>query len=314
MEGLEATLFGPPERLAFYKRFPGLRGRLVEYRGDSDLDALAESGHILVPSGSIVEYIGHEETERTRLPIFGLRGIVKWESRWDLKMRLLEEAGIPTPRVYRRCEEISGPVIVKLPGAKGGAGYLLSDSPGEVSSWIGRLIESRRISSPDEVCIQQYIVGTPMYAHFFQSPIMGRLELTGFDIRYESNIDGLRRLPPKLSIEASPSFTVAGNLPLYPRESLLETFIRYGERFVEATRRLIPPGIIGPFSLESIVTDSLEPVVFEFSGRIVAGTNVYMSGSPYLALYWGEEISVGRRVAREVRMAHEEGRMKEVIT
>ena len=40
-------------------------------------------------------------------------------------------------------------------------------------------------------------------------------------------------------------------------------------------------GMIGPFCLETIVNDDLEFVVFEISSRIVAGTNVHVSGSPY---------------------------------
>ncbi|MCS7145928.1 MAG: DUF1297 domain-containing protein, partial [Aigarchaeota archaeon] len=144
--------------------------------------------------------------------------------------------------------------------------------------------------------------------------ILDRLELTGFDIRYESNVDGLRRLSPRNVGDLREGFVVTGNLQVYPRERLLEDFIELGEKFVAVTRRLIPPGVIGPFCLETVVTEDLRPIVFEFSGRIVAGTNVYLSGSPYLALYWGRELTVGRRAAMEVRMAVEQGRLSEVLT
>ncbi len=50
--------------------------------------------------------------------------------------------------------------------------------------------------------------------------------------------------------------------------------------------------MIGPFCLESVVTDKGEIVVFEFSGRIVAGTNLYTNGSPYSWLYWNEPMSM----------------------
>ncbi|MEM4212528.1 MAG: DUF1297 domain-containing protein, partial [Nitrososphaerota archaeon] len=92
------------------------------------------------------------------------------------------------------------------------------------------------------------------------------------------------------------------------------TFIEYGERFVKTTKRLIPPGIIGPFCLECVINEDLEPIVFEFSGRIVAGTNIYMNGSPYLKLYWGTEMSVGRRIAKEIRIAKDTERLTEILT
>jgi 5-formaminoimidazole-4-carboxamide-1-(beta)-D-ribofuranosyl 5'-monophosphate synthetase len=63
-----------------------------------------------------------------------------------------------------------------------------------------------------------------------------------------------------------------------------------------------------------VVTEDLKPVIFEFSGRIVAGTNVYLGGSPYLSLYWGRPLTVGRRIAMELRMAWEQGRLGEVLT
>ncbi|MEM4959197.1 MAG: DUF1297 domain-containing protein, partial [Nanopusillaceae archaeon] len=54
--------------------------------------------------------------------------------------------------------------------------------------------------------------------------------------------------------------------------------------------------------------------IFEFSGRIVAGTNLYVNGSPYTYLYWDEPMSVGRRIAREIRLAVEKNRLSSVIT
>ncbi|MDT7894888.1 MAG: DUF1297 domain-containing protein [Desulfurococcales archaeon] len=54
--------------------------------------------------------------------------------------------------------------------------------------------------------------------------------------------------------------------------------------------------------------------VFEFSGRIVAGTNLYIDGSPYSYLYWEEPMSTGRRIARELRLAIEKGQLSKVLT
>lgn len=83
-----------------------------------------------------------------------------------------------------------------------------------------------------------------------------------------------------------------GNIPLVLRESLLPRVLDYGIRFVEETRRSLPPGVIGPFSLEGVIDDEANIRIFEFSGRIVAGTNLYVYGSPYSYLYWGEPMSM----------------------
>ena len=313
-EGLDAVLFGPAEKIRLYLRFPNLVRGFVECSPATCLDVLDERRHVIVPNGSLVEYVGASVLKSSRVPLFGLRDILGWESDWRLKIRLLQEAGLRTPRIFSSPEEVDGPVIVKLPGAKGGAGYILSDNPGHVRREIEKLVASGVVKNLSEVCIQEYLVGATIYIHYFQSPIMDRLEITGFDVRYETNIDGIRRLPGKLQKDITPSFVVVGNFPVYPREALLEKFIEYGERFVEATKRLIPPGMIGPFCLEAVMGDDLEPVFFEFSGRIVAGTNVYLAGSPYLGLYWGEPITVGRRIAKEIRMAYEEDRLGEVLT
>nr|WP_243666637.1 DUF1297 domain-containing protein [Vulcanisaeta sp. JCM 16159] len=105
-----------------------------------------------------------------------------------------------------------------------------------------------------------------------------------------------------------------GNIPLVLRESLLPKVLDYGIKFTEETRRALPPGIIGPFSLEGVIDDEANIRIFEFSGRIVAGTNLYVYGSPYSYLYWSEPMSMGRRIAREVRMAIEKDSLERVVT
>jgi 5-formaminoimidazole-4-carboxamide-1-(beta)-D-ribofuranosyl 5'-monophosphate synthetase len=111
-----------------------------------------------------------------------------------------------------------------------------------------------------------------------------------------------------------PSFVVVGNLPMVLRESLLPKVSDYGERFVRVSKIEAEPGIIGPFSIEAIIRDDLEIIAFEFSGRIVAGTNLYIGGSPYAWLYFDEEMSMGRRIAREIRLAEESESLELVLT
>ena len=70
----------------------------------------------------------------------------------------------------------------------------------------------------------------------------------------------------------------------------------------------------GPFCIEGIYDENAKFTAFEFSARIVAGTNIYMDGSPYYGLLYGESISMGRRIAREIKDAKSQNRLDEIIT
>jgi 5-formaminoimidazole-4-carboxamide-1-(beta)-D-ribofuranosyl 5'-monophosphate synthetase len=324
MEGFRTVAVVTRDRLWFYEQFKHLIDHFVVLdswrdicRGDT-VRRLQTLNSVLVPHGSYVEYVGLDCAESIEVPIFGLRKLFRVEADQWAKMELLRRASIPTPRVYRVGDDIDRLVIVKLPGAKGGRGYFLARSRDRVVERLRRYVEEGLIRSFDEVMIQEYLVGVTAYYHYFYSPILDRVEILGADVRYETNVDGLRRLPPNtaayLDPELEPSFVVVGNIPLVLRESLLPRILEYGMRFVEETKRSLPPGVIGPFCLESVIDDNMEIKVFEFSGRIVAGTNIYIYGSPYSYLYWSEPMSTGRRIAREIRLAIERGALDKVLT
>ncbi len=318
-EGFRTSLIVVPSRFWFYEQFKHLIDEFIIIDKWSDIcrdDIVAKlqrSNSILVPHGSYVEYVGLSCAEGLRVPIFGLRRIYSIEASQKKKMELLRKAGIKTPREYRLGEPFEGLVIVKLGGAKGGRGYFIASTPEEVEKGVNKL---RGKGLVDEVIIQEYVIGVAAYYHFFWSPVLNRLEILGMDIRYESNVDGLARIPAEKVSELGiiPSFSVVGNKPLVLRESLLPVVLDYGFRFVNTTKKHIPPGIIGPFCLESIITKDLDIIVFEFSGRIVAGTNLYLSGSPYSYLYWDEPMSTGRRIARELKLAVDKGVLGRVLT
>jgi 5-formaminoimidazole-4-carboxamide-1-(beta)-D-ribofuranosyl 5'-monophosphate synthetase len=66
--------------------------------------------------------------------------------------------------------------------------------------------------------------------------------------------------------------------------------------------------MFGPFCLETMVNENLEFIAFEISARIVAGTNPFMDGSPYSYLQYGPNMSMGRRLALELKRALKEGK------
>jgi len=157
-----------------------------------------------------------------------------------------------------------------------------------------------------------------MYAHYFYSPITNKLEIMGFDKRYESNVDSLGRVSARDQMalpkeQVDPSYLIVGNIPVVVRESYLPRFLEMGEDVIEISKRIAPPGLFGPFCLETILTPEGEIITFEISARIVAGTNPYINGSPYTDITYDEPMSTGRRIAREIKIAIEKGQLSKIL-
>ncbi|MCK5291099.1 MAG: formate--phosphoribosylaminoimidazolecarboxamide ligase [Thermoplasmata archaeon] len=275
---------------------------------------LAEKNAVVIPHGSFVEYLGAQRFTDLDVPTFGNRKVLEWESNRNKEREWLTSAGLSMPKEITNPEEINVPVLVKYHGAKGGRGFFIAKDYEDFKA---------KRDPNEEVSIQEYVVGTRYYMHYFYSPISdggyklskGSLEFLSIDRRDESNVDGLYRMGNqddlrKMGID--PTFVVTGNSPLVLRESLLPKAFAIGEQTVERSLELFG-GMIGPFSLETIVTDDLEFKVFEISARIVAGTNLFVSGSPYADLL-DENMSTGRRIARELRIAKEKNLLMEVLS
>ena len=154
------------------------------------------------------------------------------------------------------------------------------------------------------------------YLQYFYSPLNEKLEFFGVDKRHESDIDALARIPADVQMNSDkvPSFNVIANSPLVLRESLLDEVYSMGERFVDASKKLVSPGMNGPFCIEGVYDENATFKTFEFSARIVAGTNIYMDGSPYSTLLYDEPMSMGRRIAREVKIASEGNQLDKITT
>jgi len=154
--------------------------------------------------------------------------------------------------------------------------------------------------------LQEYIIGVPFYIHYFFSPLNGKLEIMSMDRRYETNVDSIGRIPSAAqeSMDIQPSYVVVGNSPLSLRESMLAEAYRMGEDVVRVSRELCPPkGLFGAFCIETIITPDAQFYIMEISARIVAGTNLFIDGSPYSYLNYSEPMSTGRRIAREIKNA-----------
>ena len=226
----------------------------------------------------------------------------------------MKESRIRTPRSFSSPKEINKLAIVKLHGARGGQGYFLADSPTSFQE-KKRIMEKKGIlKKGTTLYIQEYVVGVPVYLQFFYSPLTRELELLGVERRYETTVDAIGRIPSQMQEGVMPSYVVVGNIPLVLRESLLEEVYRMGEEFVRTAARLVPPGVIGPFCIEGVYGENAVFVAFEFSARIVAGTNLYILGSPYSGLIYEKPLSMGRRIAVEIKNAMRSSSLAKVLT
>lgn len=270
---------------------------------------LAKTKTILIPHASLIAYLGYEAVEKLKMEYFGNKKILVWESDRDKQRQWLKQAGLRLPRIFKRSENIDRPVIVKFYGASGGRDYFLANSTKDFKKKI-------KPHKGKKFLIQEYIVGVPVFAHYFYSNLTDKLELMGFDKRYESNVDSLGRISARDQIalkSIDPSYVICGNIPLVVRESLLPEYIAMAETVIKASRKIVKGGLFGPFCLETVITSELKIYVFEISARIVAGTNPYLTGSPYSQLVYDEPMSTGRRIAREIKVAIETDQLDKVL-
>ncbi|MEM0449074.1 MAG: formate--phosphoribosylaminoimidazolecarboxamide ligase [Methanomassiliicoccales archaeon] len=318
-EGFRTLGIAVTQNTKFYDAFPLAKPdeflRLSTYQELVDkADELLARNVIIIPHGSFVEYMGTDRFESMAVPTFGNRRVLGWESDRDKMREWLESAGIDMPAKVEDAKKIDRPVLVKYHGAKGGRGFFIAKDYPEFKMGID-------LSQP--YTIQEYILGTRYYLHFFHSPIKqegyrvedGTLELLSMDRRDESNIDEMYKLGASEELKRLgyfPTFVVTGNVPVVIRESLLPKVFEMGERVVRRAKELFG-GMIGPFCLESIVTDQLQFKVFEISSRIVAGSNPFVSGSPYSDLI-EPGMSTGRRIAREIRLGLERDMLHKIIS
>jgi 5-formaminoimidazole-4-carboxamide-1-(beta)-D-ribofuranosyl 5'-monophosphate synthetase len=276
--------------------------------------ALRDKNAVVVPTGSFVEYMGADNFKQLDVPTYGNRDVLEWESDRQKEREWLMSAGLGMPRVIEDLHDIEKPVIVKYHGAKGGKGFFIAKDYQDFE---------KKIDRDKPYIMQEFLVGTRYYIHYFYSPLStdgyrvrdGSLQVLGVDRRDETNIDEAHRLGSITELEdmgIKPTFVVTGNIPIVLRESLLKKVFEMGEKVIEKSYELFG-GLYGPFCLETVVTEDLEFKVFEISARIVAGTNIYIDGSPYADLVQ-PGLSTGQRIAQEIKMAVEQDRLDEIIT
>ncbi|MBX5326341.1 formate--phosphoribosylaminoimidazolecarboxamide ligase [Candidatus Bathyarchaeota archaeon A05DMB-4] len=323
-EGFKTVCVCKENDKILYKKFP-LADEILIVREFADIlkpnfqKKLTQLNTILIPHGSFTAYLNTKQlTNSLFVPMFGNRQLLDWEADREKQKQWLSNAGLKLPKTFQKPEQINTLTIAKLPGAKGGKGYFLSNSPKSFRKKIKEMIRRGLLSRKDVrlIHLQEYVLGVNVYPHYFSSIINRDVEFLGVDKRYESAVDAIGRLPAseQLEIGINPTYTIVGNIPIMLRESLLPELIRIGESVVKVSNDIAPPGVIGPFCLETVITDNLDVYVFEISARIVAGTNVGIGISPYAYLRYGENMYMGRRIALEIKQAAKQKKLGEIVT
>jgi len=182
-------------------------------------------------------------------------------------------------------------------------------------------------------------------------------QFLSIDERRETILDGVRRLPLDVQekLKKVPSFEVTAHLIMSLRESLLKDMHRYADRFLLATRDFEPPGTIGAWCLQTLITwDKISkyelkptvkmdlslgveaktgtdyglydvpegrepymhiPVTQDVALRHGGGTNVHMGiGSEYANAKYGKRMSMGDRIALEIKRATKQRMLHEIVT
>lgn len=322
-EGFKTVCICTEKSKIVYNRFPVADQIVIvtdfkELLDDTVQKNLIKKNSILIPHGSFNAYVGTKNIlNKLYIPLFGNRELLHWETNRETQREWLRKAGLTLPKTFDNPNDIDGLVIAKFPGAMGGKGYFIADSPESFNKKAKDMLKRGHITKENlaNIHLQEYIIGVNVYPLYFYSPLTTKVELLGMDRRYESTVDSIGKIPAneQLEINLNPTYTVVGNFPIVARESLLPEILKMGENVVEVSKQIAPPGIIGPFCLEMVITDDLKIYTFEISARIVAGSNVGIGTSPYAYLAYGDGMYMGRRISREIKNAINRNELEKVV-
>lgn len=337
-EGFETVVVARRGREKTYQKYYKTRGAkgcvdhviLVDEFADVAKPAvqeqLRELNAIFVHSRYFWVYCDWQKIENDFLvPIFGNRVLVRKEERDEAKNQyfLLRKAGIKIPKQFDDPKDIDRLVLVKAAEAERGyeRAFFLVSSYKQYQAKSQQLIKNKIITSASlrRAVIEEFVVGPQINLNFFYSPLDGEVELLGTDIRRQTNIDGILRMTAPEQTEAlkhvNPKYIENGHIAVTIKESLIEKAYAAAESFVKTVKQYYPPGMIGPFALQGAITagpPTEELVVFDVSLRIPGSPGTMFT--PYTYYMYGESLSVGRRIAREIKQAIESDKLAKLLT
>ncbi|MER3408028.1 MAG: 5-formaminoimidazole-4-carboxamide-1-(beta)-D-ribofuranosyl 5'-monophosphate synthetase [Nitrososphaera sp.] len=327
-EGLRTVCICQKGRDLPYRRFKRLADEIIVLDKFSDIlnrenqEKLRERNSVMVAHRAFTAYLGYDNIENNfKVPVFGNRSLLRAEERTAPRNQyyLIEKAGLRHPRIYRKPADIAGPAMVKVQEAKRKLerAFFIVTSYEDYKKKARQKVELGIVTKQDleNAVIEEYVLGTYFNLNFFHSPLTGETEFLGIERRLQTNLHDYVSIPARQQMEVDvPVQNIeVGHTPASIRESLLEKVFEMGDKFSAAVAKEYPPGIIGPISLQSIVTTDLDFVVYDVSLR-VPGNPIMATTSPYTKYYYGHTMGVGRRIAMEVKNAVAQKRLRDIVT
>ena len=327
-ENFETIVFCQKGRETPYQRFSRIANEIKVLKKFSDMSSiknqkmLRDTNTLVVPHRSLTAYLGYKTIENSfKVPIFGNRALFQAEERNNKKNQyyLLRKAGLKHPKIFKNPKDINKPSIVKVQEKKRKLerAFFTVSSFSDYKKKSEEKIRQGIISKTGlhDAVIEELAIGTYLNFNYFYTPISKNVDFIGIERRLQTNLHDFNALPAKqqLELDIDPQNIEVGHTPASIRESLLEKVISMGDKFVAAVKREYPPGIIGPFSLQSVITKDLEMIVYDVSLR-VPGNPIVATTSPYTKYQYGQIFGVGRRIAMEIKIAQEDDVLDKIVT
>jgi 5-formaminoimidazole-4-carboxamide-1-(beta)-D-ribofuranosyl 5'-monophosphate synthetase len=327
-EGIQTVVICQKGRDVPYRRFKRIADQIIVVNNFKDMASakmqklFRDTNTIIVPHRALTAYLGYETIEnKFKVPIFGNRVLFQAEERSFAKNQyyLLEKSKIRHPKLFKNPRKIDRPVIVKVQekARRLERAFFTASSYDDFLKKSQDRIKKGIIRKEDlsAASIEELVIGTYMNFNYFYTPISEQVDFIGIERRLQTNLHDYNAIPAKqqLEIDIDIQNIEVGHTPASIRESLLEKVIAMGDKFVAGVKKVYPPGIIGPFSLQSVITKDLELVVYDVSLR-VPGNPIVATTSPYTKYQYGQTFGIGRRIAMELKAAQEQGRLAEVLS
>lgn len=289
-------------------------------------DELIKRNTIFIPNRSFEVYINDYDAieNKFNIPMFGNKYLLKIEER-DVQPNqydLLNKAKIRYPKQFKDPKTIDRLVLVKVLEQQRGfeRAFFLAENYTSFQRQVEKKLKEKIFTEAQlaKAVIEEFVVGVQINFNFFYSLIENRLELLGTDTRRQTNFEGLTKMPASYQLEILEKIEIkyeeAGHIAVTVLESMLEDVFELGEKFVQATED-IGQQINGPFGLQCIIIPGppkKEIVVIDVSPRMPGSPGIF--ATPYSGYLFGENISVGKRVAMEIKEAILTNRLKEITT
>lgn len=288
---------------------------------------LLKRNAIFIPHRSFEVYINDIDgiENKFKVPMFGNRYLLKLEER-SVKPNqydLLEKAGIRYPKQFNNPKDIDRLVIVKVTEKERSfeRAFFIANSTSTFTLRSDQMIAEGKITREalNGAVIEEFITGVQVNFNFFFDPLNRRLELLGTDTRRQTDVEGFNKLivdDQSIALRSSqPKYEEAGHIAVTVLESLLEPIFEIGEKFVKASQEMVKPGVIGPFGLQSMIIPGppkKDIVVFDVSPRMPGSPGIW--ATPYSSYLYGQPLSVGKRIALEIKQAVNKDELNKILT